>query len=206
MGGGPRNRCRAAPLFASTRRSNHCWGFTLAEVVLGVVVLAIAAAAILGAYIGQVTLNEHARNLSLAMQDANRVIERIRQENVGCGQEPTVNPPNARPSWDAWLRNEGGGLTLVNADEQIVVTCQHRAGAPYCADAQMGTEWHPAGPAGTENPLRVTVAVCWRHRGRIIGECSGAGALAGDAALAAGATAGVVDSPAMLTTLVSCRS
>jgi len=49
-------------------------GFTLAEVVLGGMALTVAIAAILGAYIGQLTLNEHARNLSAAIQDANWVI------------------------------------------------------------------------------------------------------------------------------------
>lgn len=187
-------------------------GFTLAEVVLGAVVLGIAAAAILGAYVGQITLNEHASNLSLSMQDANRVIERIRQENVSCGQSPTAVSP-VGTTWHEWLvagaPAGGDGLSLVNADERIVVTCQNRAGTAYCPASQMSAEWHPVGAAGTENPLRITVAVCWRHRGRVIGECSWNGAvLTGDDSLDASGTdtPDVVDSPAMLTTLVACRS
>lgn len=45
-------------------------GLTLVEVVLAALILAIVVSAILGAYMGQVTLNEHARNLSFAINDA----------------------------------------------------------------------------------------------------------------------------------------
>src|SRR3989338_8831427 len=85
-------------------------GFTLAEVLLGAMALSVAIAAILGAYIGQLTLNEHARNLSVAIQDANRVIEQIRQRNTsaaGCTSAPTALPPApysaSVANWDPWL-------------------------------------------------------------------------------------------------------
>ena len=185
-------------------------GATLIEVLLAALLLAVALAAILGAYLWQQVLNEHSRNLSLAIQDANRVMERLRQRNTGC-TDPTAQPP-AGANWDVWLASaDGGGKSLqptLNTQELIVVTCQNRDGTQYCPAAQMGTEWHAAGPAGTQNPLRVTVAVCWRSRSRIIGECSWNGvALAADDTLPVALdTAGVIDSPAMLTTLVTCRS
>lgn len=186
-------------------------GFTLIEVLLGGVVLAIAAAAILGAYVGQVTLNEHARNLSLAVQDANRIIEQLRQQNASCGVNPPsaswpavtaacTNPGTATTSWDDWLQR-CGGLKSLRPDpannEFVAVTCQD-AGATVTAACN----------AIAANPIRVTVAVCWRHRGRIIGECKNNGAaLIGDDTLAYPGTdtASVIDSPAMLTTLVTCR-
>ena len=64
-------------------------GMTLIELVLGALTLVVAIAAILGAYLGQLTLNEHARNISLAVHDANRVIEQIRQENTPLTPFPT---------------------------------------------------------------------------------------------------------------------
>ena len=178
-------------------------GFTLMEVLLGGMVLAVAISAILGAYIGQVTLNEHARNLSLAINDASRVVEQIRQRNSPCaGATPSSNFPawtaanptctGAAPttSWDDWLQRCDGGKSVPPtplSNERILLTCQNVAGTAACG--------------ASEDPLRLTVAVCWRHRGRTIGECTPAGALVqsdldGD---------GVFESPAMLTTLVTCR-
>ena len=58
-------------------------------------------------------------------------------------------------------------------------------------------------PSGT-NPLTITVAVCWRHRNRIVGECTWNGA-ALDAIPGAGGNLQVTESPAMLTTFMTCR-
>ena len=183
----------------------------MAEVLLGGVALAVAIAAILGAYLGQITLSEHARNLQLATQDANRVMEQLRQRNIGCGGSPSAAPTDAAASWNAWLDGAAGGGKSVQptpaVNERIVVTCQNRDGTQYCPASQMGADWHAAGAAGTLNPLRVTVAVCWRHRQRTLGECTWDGAaLTPDDTLAMPSdTANVIDSPAMLTTLITCR-
>jgi len=179
-------------------------GFTLAEVVLGGMPLTVAIAAILGAYIGQLTLNEHARNLSLAIQDANRVIEQLRQQNSPCAggtTAPTAVPPTGvwGTNWNLWLDNAAGGggkslLPTPAVNELLILTCQNRDGTAACVSG--------------DNPIRVTAAVCWRHRNRTIGECTWNGAtLAGaDGAVPGPFTiAGVVESPAMLTTLVTCR-
>ena len=173
-------------------------------------VLAVAAAAILGAYVGQMTLNEHARNLSLAIHDANRVMEQIRQQNASCVGNPSVIPPGgAGTSWNTWMNagNPGAPKSLQpsgDTNERLVVTCQDRDGAVYCDGTQVGNEWHAKGGA-PQNPLRVTVAVCWRHRNRTIGECGWTGgALTASPATDANGN-GVIESPAMLTTLVTCR-
>lgn len=183
-------------------------GFTLMEVVLGGATLLVAVGAILGAYIGQMTLNEHARNLSLAIQDANRVIERIRVTNTtpSCGT-PTAVPPSLG-TWDAWLQDPagGGGKSIPidpsrNAEERIVVTCQDSAGAQYC-NAGQGGDWQPSS-ASNFTIIRVTVGVCWRHRNRTIGECSWNGS-----SFSPGPdtnTNSVIDGPAVLTTLITCR-
>ena len=195
--------------FMGRRRES---GFTLVEVLLGGITLAIVTSAILGAYIGQITLNEHARNLSLVIQDANRIIEQIRQQNTTC-TSPNVIPP-AGTSWNAWLEAQVPGKSITSATpnvaERILVTCSHRDGpaSGLCGSNQAGAgEWtNPAGNT-THDPLRVTVAVCWRHRNRTIGECTwnGAALVPDDAVAMPNDTLGAIDSPAMLTTLVTCR-
>jgi len=164
--------------------------FTLAELIIGAAVLAIAITALLGAFLGQTTLNEHARNLTWAINDANRVMERIRQLNTGCAGAPSSAVPSecgdgddACASWDAWLDDPvaGGGKSLEpDPDNNELLV--------------------PTAVAG--DPLQITVAVCWRHRGRIIGECEANGAaLTQDDADGDG----TIESPAMLSTLMTCR-
>ena len=187
-------------------------GFTLVEILLGGLTLATVTAAILGAYVGQVTLNEHARNLALAIQDANRVIEQIRQQNAAClGAPPSVIPTGVT-SWNAWLEAQAPGKSLgaptPNINERIVVTCSHRNGpaSGLCGQTnQVGSgEWAKAAGNSSFDPLRVVVTVCWRHRNRTIGECGWDGALNVSAATDTDAD-GTIESPAMLTTLVTCR-
>ena len=198
-----------APSFLVSRpvdmRIHSANGFTLIEIVLGALTLVVAATAILGAYLGQGILNEHARNLSLAVQDANRVIEQIRLQNSPCNPGP--NPSAVQPfgvSWDDWLQTlpnvkSIGTPNVVNTNELVVITCQNRTGTAIVACNNAG--------APPEDPLRVTVAICWRQRLRTIGECMTAGALApADGTNGPDNIPGVVESPAMLTTLVTCRS
>ncbi len=186
-------------------------GLTLVEVMLGALVLGIGIAALLLALISQVALNEHARNVSFATEDANRVLEEIRERNGGAGCPPvtTCTPSGCATRWDAWLSGAGGGKSLGPAlavDELVAVTCQDNGLMKYCEADQMGeNEWHaPGGPAGPPDDglLRVTVAVCWRHRDRVIGECAwdGMALLANDAD-----GSGVIESPVMIATVVACR-
>ncbi len=182
-------------------------GFTLVEVVLGILIIVAVVTAILGAYIGQITLNEHARNLSLAIHDANRVIEQMRQQNAGCAPSaPSIVPTGGVANWNGWL---GAGKSIQpdpTNNELIVVTCRDRNGAS-CGSNQ-ATEWNTAVASPTSfDPLSVTVAICWRHRNRIIGECSpnGNGLVAAPDGTNGGTVDGIISSPAMLTTLVTCR-
>ena len=195
-------------------RRRRARGLTLVEVVLGVLTLALIAAAVLGAYIGQITLNEHARNLSLAIQDVSRVIEQMRRENVGC-TSPEVVPAGAT-SWDAWLQAQVPGKSIpgVGTAERIVMTCSHQNGpaSGLCGIGnQVGSgEWTSTGGNTTLDPLSITVAVCWRQRNRTIGECTynaGTGVMTPvDGANGPNEVVGVIESPAMITTLVTCRS
>ena len=188
-------------------------GLTLVEVLLGVLTLTIVLSAILGAYLGQVTLNEHARNLSFAVQDADRVVEELRRRNEPCaGTEPSaVSPEGVPPQWDVWLAGGGGSKSLqwLGANsELIMVTCRDATTGDSCGPNQVGTgEWKFAGGPTSFNSIEVTVAVCWRHRNRVVGECSWAGATLQAADRPAGpvGVVGVIESPAMLTTLVTCH-
>ena len=161
---------------------------TLIEVMIGAAILAIAIVSLLGAFMAQIALNEHARNQALATNDAARVMEQLRRQNSGAAcAVPSAAAPAGFASWNAWLAdttaNGGGGKSIQptpNTNELVRVT------------------------AAGVNPLTVTAAVCWRQRQRTIGECTWNGA-----ALAANPGAGgdpaVTESPAQLSTLLTCR-
>ena len=181
-------------LYATATVDRGPWttqGFTLVELLIGATILVIGVVAMLGAVVSQVTLNEHARNLSWALNDATRVMERIRQQNSGAGcATPSAAAPTGFASWNVWLADTsagGGGGKSIRPDpttnELIVPTT-----------------------SGTD-PLTITVAVCWRHRNRVLGECSQpGGVLTADEGLdVANDTEAVIDSPAMLSTMMTCR-
>ena len=163
-------------------------GLTLVELVLGAGMLVIAFTGLLQAWLSQLTLNEHARYLSWAVNDADRVMERIHQLNANAAcSVPTVAPPAGFATWDAWLAdttaNGGGGKSIQSspAVNELIVPST----------------------SGTD-PIQVTIAVCWRNRGRTLGECTWNGAALSPNPGAGGDPA-VTESPAMLSTLVGCR-
>ncbi len=178
--------------------------FTMVELIIAAAILAIAISALLGSFIGQVTLNEHSRNLTWAINDATRVMEQVRVQNMSpCvgGNVPSAAAPSGFASWDAWLAGPpspavpaGGGGKSIQPDpatnELLTVTCRNQSNTAFCV-------------AG-DDPIRLSVAVCWRHRTRTIGECTWDGVN-----LAANPSAGgdptVTESPTMLTTIMTCR-
>ena len=209
-------------------------GFTLVEMILGAAILVIVLAAFMGGFFGQAFLNSRARNLTAAMNDATRVMERIRQQNTGSGcATPDARPPGTFTSWNAWLTDtssSGGGGMSINSPaliEQIVVTCQDGSStatpAPYCGPDQVGaSEWQVGAGSGFD-PIRVTVAVGWYEPGRTqtkpspgqefeyVGGSTGGCAPATPGSLRVGTDTdvdkdGVIESQAMLTTLVTCRN
>ena len=160
-------------------------GLTFVELLVGMSLLTIALMALFGVFTGTSTLNEHARDRAWAMDDANRVMERLRQQNAGCNQ-PAAASPAGFGNWDAWLASSaaagGGGKTLQpnpNVNELVTLSA-----------------------SGTD-PLGVTVSICWRSRNRVYGECrwTGTQLAASDAN-----GDGIISSPAMLFTLITCRS
>ncbi|MBI4354352.1 MAG: type II secretion system protein [Candidatus Omnitrophica bacterium] len=182
-------------------------GFTLPEVLIGVAILAIAVTAFLGAFLGQMILAEHARNLTWAINDANRVMEQLRLQNTSptCATLPSDDVPAATGqgtctdpliSWDDWLQRCGGGKSLQPnplTEELMVVTCQNEAGTVACGSG--------------DDPIRLTVSVCWRHRNRTLGECAWDGTTLTSSEGSNGFAAnGVIESPATLATLMTCRT
>ena len=161
-------------------------GLTFVELLVGAFILLVGIGAMFAAFLGQTNLNEHSRNHSWALHDAGRVMERLRQQNTGAGcAAPSVAAPGGFASWDAWLAdtgaNGGGGKTVqpTPATNELIVLS----------------------PSGVD-PITVTVAVCWRSRGRVIGEClwNGAALVPNDAD-----ANGTFTSPTMLSTRLTCR-
>ena len=161
---------------------------TLVELMVAVLLLGIAIATLLWSFFSQVVLNENARQLAWATNDASRIMEQLRRQNSGgtCTM-PSVAPTGGFSSWDAWLSGArpggGGGKSLLpngQQNELVVIST-----------------------TGTE-PMEVTVAVCWRVRGRVIGECAWNGT-ALTPTPGVGGDPAITESPAMLATVLTCR-
>ncbi len=201
-------------------------GFTLVEMMLGAAIMSVAIVALMGAFFGQAYLTAHARNLGAAMNDATRVLELIRAQNVGTGCTlPSARPPAPyqNQSWNAWFDANNAKSIIQpnkNLNELIVVTCQNEAGTAHCGPNQTGQdEWHPDAPISSEAMIRVTVAVGWRQQQRSVGQASTGGAEFTYTTFGCGKVCappvfqvgpdqdgdGVIESQAMLTTLVACR-
>ncbi|MBI1991630.1 MAG: hypothetical protein HYY90_03575 [Candidatus Omnitrophica bacterium] len=145
-------------------------------------VLAIAIVSLLGADVWQMTLTEHARNVSWATNDAIRVMEQLRLQNSGAGcATPSAAPPVGFATWDAWLGDTtvsgGGGKSIQPNPLTNELVLPSTTGA---------------------DPLQLTVSVCWRHRNRTLGGCGWNGTQLID-------PGGTVQSPVMLSTWVRCR-
>lgn len=210
----------------ANRRTGQQSGFTLVEILLGASILSVAIVALMGAFFGQSYLNTHARFLASSMNDATRVMELVREQNMGTGCTlPSARPPTGE-SWNAWFNaNDAKSIDQPNAEanELIVVTCQNEAGTVYCGPNQTGrnewTPWYNAAAHGgvavansSEAMIRVTVAVGWRAQQRSVGQGTTGSEFTyvtqGLGVFRIGPDAdgdGVIESQAMLTTLVTCR-
>jgi len=114
-------------------------GFTLLELIIGMVILVTAIVSLIAAYIGCFTLNQSARNLTIAINDGQTVMEEIRKTNI----------PDSITSqdWTTWASTnppDGGGCNRLE-NESITVT-------------------YPSGIAAT--PLQVLVTVNWKEKNR----------------------------------------
>ena len=168
-------------------------GLSLIELVFAVAILVVTVSAFLQTYFSQEFLNGHLRNTSWAMLDAQRVVDQLRQENSGTGcTTPGVLPPAGFASWNAWLAD----VTMAGAGGMNVMSTTQVDG--FLPPPSVVP---PAGPG--DDPLAVVVAVCWRYRGRVVGECrwNGAQLVSQDQD-----ADGVIESPAMISTTLTCRS
>lgn len=168
--------------------ATNTFGLTLFEILISITVLAASILVILGVPTAQLTLVEHGRYLNSAMNDVSRVVDQMRRQNTAAAcTTPSLTVPGGFASWDAWLTdtNTGGGGKSIQPNPAV-------------------NELIVVGVSGT-NPLAVTVAACWRHRSRTIGECSWNGtALTPNPA--AGGSATITESPAMISTRITCRN
>ncbi len=165
-------------------------GFTLIEMMMGASIMAVVGAALVGALLGQSSLNATARNLTAAMSDATRIMEEIRQQNTGANclaGIPSAAAPKNRSSWDYWLYNDAAKTIPTGVPdrlERIAVTCteegdQNRDGIQNNAvcgkggarPQVSGGEWNnPPNTPTTFDPIRVSVAVGWVQGQRVIGQ------------------------------------
>ena len=152
-------------------------GFTLVEVMIAVLILTIALSGLLYAFSACLILNENSRNISLALNGAQDVIEQIRNDNFN----------NIITVYDGVPFQLGSNWFLANNDHIGIV--------------QVISDGSDDAGITNANLLQVRVVICWRQQGgRIIGEAIDvAGALVtndldGD---------GKIESPAELITLIS---
>ena len=118
-------------------------GLTLMEVMIVVAILSFAITALLVGYINCVTLNEHDRKFSQAMNFARELMEQIYNQRTDFASIASSEIPK-----------EGGGDTMMSlygflGSASIVVT----------------------EPVGISNLKLIKIVICWEEKGgRIIGE------------------------------------
>lgn len=105
-------------------RHNGSGGFTLIEVVVSTLVLAVGVVALVSAFLSGLLLVESGRNMAVAAADARTVFEEMRLASAG-----GLGPVAAR-DWAAWSR--GAGLTTLT-NEAVTVRFQNPAADPLQA-------------------------------------------------------------------------
>lgn len=134
-------------------------GFTLIETMIGLAIMSVVIVALMGSLAGQSYLNANARNLTAAMNDATRIMEQIRQQNIGC-TTPSARPPSTE-SWNEWLSAQSPGKSINqprrNEYELIAVTCQDGAAIACQAGSSVTC---PDGTSTVVCPARGAVVTC----------------------------------------------
>jgi len=103
------------------RHKRFVTGFTLLELMIGVAVLIVALVGLIAAYSGCFTLNETARNLTIAINGASKEMESVRESEF----DDIIPENNGRTFSISELMNSNGriGISSINADLlRVVVT------------------------------------------------------------------------------------
>ncbi|MCK4249369.1 MAG: prepilin-type N-terminal cleavage/methylation domain-containing protein [Candidatus Omnitrophica bacterium] len=180
-------RCKNAALNGTAKNAEAKAGFTLVEVMIATLILTIALGGLLHAFSACLILNENSRNLSLALNGAQDVIEQIRNNNFAniLGLNGTTffldQAGVDDPADDWFLRRQDhrGVIQVINFVDPVT---------------------------GIPNPnlLQVRVVICWRQQGgRIIGEDTNLNGVLDAGEDQSSPPNGRIDSPAELITLIS---
>ncbi len=111
-------------------RAGGAGGFTLIEVVMSTLIVAVGVVALLSAFLSGLLLIESGRNMAVAAADARTVFEEMRQLSAG-----GLGPVTAR-NWGTWSR--GAGLTAL-PNEAITVQFQNPTADPV--EATVTVSW-----------------------------------------------------------------
>ena len=123
-------------------------GFTLIEVMIAVMILAVVLPASLVASFSLFSLNDTTRDTVIAIADARRVIEQMR--SLAADTTSLSLNDIIAVDWTAWASANGCDNL---SSEQVVVTY---------------TDIDSCGNALNDNPLAVTVRVDWQEKSRAL--------------------------------------
>jgi len=115
------------------RRNN---GFTLVELLISMTVLGIVLFALLFGYMQCFKINEMSQNTTIALEDAQKVIEQMRSLSVNSLTDIT------NVDWTGWAANNACTFTIDNDLSKL----------------------YPQGQSA--DPLEICVTVKWQERGR----------------------------------------
>ncbi|MCK4520153.1 MAG: type II secretion system protein [Candidatus Omnitrophica bacterium] len=134
-------------------------GITLAEVLLGMVILTFALVAVLALFANCIISNESNRNLTIALSHVQLVMEEIRGE-----VEDKTTLLSLRDKIDEgvvwWWDEDYFPTGLQRLPNETIVTCCHNhdpVSPAWCCP--------PSGSCPDEDPLRIRVTSSWDDRG-----------------------------------------
>lgn len=120
-------------------------GFTLVELMIAVLIFASAVVIMLLAFVSAEALTESSRNLTQAVEDAQTVMERIRDDLQSSADPEAFVAAFPESTYEDWVIDQQNGDTQFNdlTNEAVEVTY---------------------GDAG-EDPLPISVEISWEERG-----------------------------------------
>ena len=168
------------------KRVRFVKSFSLAEILIAIIILILAISTILITYLACFVLIDTVKNVNIATTAAQGVIEEIRSRNNFCNPGDIIPFNNIANSFNCLTPNLSGYNNFTFSLNDI----PDSRGIVYVDET---------------NPvlLEVTVSICWRHRNRVVGEDQNLNGV-----LDAGEDAngnGIIDSPAQIITRIADR-